>query len=1052
MPKVWVTEIGKSIDFPDDMSMKEIEEEITKYLDGIETSKPQEDPDKTSGGFARGARALGSELVGGARNFLSTAASPLSPTGLITPSSKEFDALTALKNKIAPVGEASTTGERVGEGIGKFAGAVASDAPYFAASTVMGPAGPGLGFAAATAARDRGQFSEDMLTGEEQKTPEQILRDIAASGVEGAMFGPASKWASKAPSLLGRVAREGVAGAGIMGTGAAVMGDSVAQGAAAGLLLGGGLGMLTKGAAPAAQKTAKQVIKDAGYTGKQAEEKLVADALGIPGVKPPAFPQNLNLDNEETMNFVLREFEQGKLPYVEKMSFKDIFEHGRKNGTLDEQRALVINNAKKFEETYGTFKSRGLASEETAAMDIFRKTVAETQDVKRQLNIAMESGSRQEIESLQSRYNQLKGESSALLAIDMGYGTEAATAMSARNMFRRGEPLTERALRILEKRGELDGEMMDRVMDAQGIDEMRALVSAGWNPTWGEKFHEAWIMGMLSNPLTFGPLGVNTISNAAKDIFLRIPVKFGTASIEGAMGLMGKERQYTFGDLKDEIAVDMAESLPLLRQWRRDILRDKPLAGTKLELDSGPAIGGKLGAAIRTPGRWLEATDSFFRSKAEAREALKIASEKMGRKASWEDRRNLSKRIIDNPDEFREEIKRIRRAGDEAVFTTSLRQQSKEGVAIAHAASTLQNLKNSKNPAVGITAKAIFPFVRTPANIAIDALKHSPLGIIELARLANTGASRRELSEQAAKIAVGSTMMSYIWSQTAAGNVTGGGPVDYADYQKWLKAGNQPYSFKIGDTWTSYQRIEPFASIFGAAADAVEVANTAGDERFGRAMAAIKDNIANKTFLLGLENLSRAWADPKRYGAQFAKGMATSLVPSFLGAYARVSDPVQRITSGDTMGESLVNSIKNRVPGLKQTLEPRYGVTGTPVIDKNNRINAVTPFRITDAGDASIVDIELNRLAGLGQKVPNMQQRKRNIPGEPRPVSASREEYAIFHQYNKQAADVMEKIMSTPSWSKMSPEAQSDIVMSIFNKYNRVSSSAVRSKMYQDRN
>ena len=122
---------------------------------------------------------------------------------------------------------------------------------------------------------------------------------------------------------------------------------------------------------------------------------------------------------------------------------------------------MVINNAKEFERSYGTMKSRGLAAEESAAMDVFRKTVAETQQVKQELNQTMQRGSQQEIAALQSRYDQLKQESSALLAVDVGYGTEVGTALAVRNAFRRGEPLTERALRILEKRNELDDEVMD---------------------------------------------------------------------------------------------------------------------------------------------------------------------------------------------------------------------------------------------------------------------------------------------------------------------------------------------------------------------------------------------------------------------------------------------------------------------------------------------------------------------------------------------------------------------------------------------------------------
>ena len=45
-----------------------------------------------------------------------------------------------------------------------------------------------------------------------------------------------------------------------------------------------------------------------------------------------------------------------------------------------------------------------------------------------------------------------------------------------------------------------------------------------------------------------------------------------------------------------------------------------------------------LGWITRIPGRFLEATDQFFRGKAESAEALRLATEKIGRGAGWEQR------------------------------------------------------------------------------------------------------------------------------------------------------------------------------------------------------------------------------------------------------------------------------------------------------------------------------------------------------------------------------------------------------------------------------
>ena len=103
----------------------------------------------------------------------------------------------------------------------------------------------------------------------------------------------------------------------------------------------------------------------------------------------------------------------------------------------------------------------------------------------------------------------------------------------------------------------------------------------------------------------------------------------------------------------------------------------------------------------------------------------------------------LAKQMVDNPKDYKEEFRRIKNAGDEAVFTRSLKQQSDHST-IAKLANMAQNLKQSKNPLVSVPAKVIVPFTRTPANIAIDSLKHSPFGIREYYRLKVLLAKKQE--------------------------------------------------------------------------------------------------------------------------------------------------------------------------------------------------------------------------------------------------------------------------------------------------------------------
>ena len=62
------------------------------------------------------------------------------------------------------------------------------------------------------------------------------------------------------------------------------------------------------------------------------------------------------------------------------------------------------------------------------------------------------------------------------------------------------------------------------------------------------------------------------------------------------------------------------------------------------------------------------------------------------------------------------------------------------------------------------------------------------------------------------------------------GTITGSGPEDYKQLQLKKQTGWQPYSIKVGDEYISYQRLDPFASVFGLMADLNDIM-VRGDEK-----------------------------------------------------------------------------------------------------------------------------------------------------------------------------------------------------------------------------
>jgi hypothetical protein len=109
------------------------------------------------------------------------------------------------------------------------------------------------------------------------------------------------------------------------------------------------------------------------------------------------------------------------------------------------------------------------------------------------------------------------------------------------------------------------------------------------------------------------------------------------------------------------------------------------------------------------------------------------------------------------------------------------------------------------------------------------------------------------------------------------GNITGNGPPDRGLRSTWQAFGWQPRSIKIGDSYVSYESLEPFNGILGFIADIVDSQKVMGDEwtsnNFGKVSYLLQANVVNKSFLAGLLQLSdlltSQGADAPRVAANF---------------------------------------------------------------------------------------------------------------------------------------------------------------------------------------
>ncbi|UOF81215.1 hypothetical protein [Caudoviricetes sp.] len=256
------------------------------------------------------------------------------------------------------------------------------------------------------------------------------------------------------------------------------------------------------------------------------------------------------------------------------------------------------------------------------------------------------------------------------------------------------------------------------------------------------------------------------------------------------------------------------------------------------------------------------------------------------------------------------------------------------------------------------------PFMKAGTNIFRFTTMHTP-GLARLNQEAR--AIMAAGGEEAAALQAKQTMAGAVYTTAGilalSGNLTGDAPGDPALRDLWLKS-HQPYSVRIGDQWYSYRRTDPLGVMLGLVADYTQFANQMTEqdpdmEQLAIAMtSAAATGILTPSYMKGIGDFLDAFADGtpsaiNRWKNQFA----SSFVPAGLNAVN--SDPYFREV------RSLADALKNRIPGLSQTLDPKYDMFGEPVLNGGTG-NRSALFK-TKSAAAAVED----ELASLGRGFAN---------------------------------------------------------------------------------
>jgi len=319
------------------------------------------------------------------------------------------------------------------------------------------------------------------------------------------------------------------------------------------------------------------------------------------------------------------------------------------------------------------------------------------------------------------------------------------------------------------------------------------------------------------------------------------------------------------------------------------------------------AIGGKVGEVIRTPFRLLGMSDAYW-SEINRGGIIRAHALRQALKEGADDVAGRATEIALNP--TKEMSKQVISEINERMFR-------KEGGWLLEAAYKARSFPGGR---------IMFPFVRVTSNIVTYVTKRSPLGLLEL-RPGQTA----ENMEVLGRVATGAMLGMGLTALALNGYITGNGPNSRSQREMLEKTGWMPNSVKIGDTWISYQGIEPLASFLRFAGEFAEYVNS--DEELEKKIPQFVKSLAvgvlDNAFTGQLFNLyEQVFGDYAglRSWQRAAAGQVTGFIPTAMKEIGREIDPTVR------RAENFLEMIQDDLPGLMQRLPAKLDVYGQPVM------------------------------------------------------------------------------------------------------------------------
>ena len=351
----------------------------------------------------------------------------------------------------------------------------------------------------------------------------------------------------------------------------------------------------------------------------------------------------------------------------------------------------------------------------------------------------------------------------------------------------------------------------------------------------------------------------------------------------------------------------------------------------------------------------------------------------------------------------------------------------------------------------------LIPFAKTPANLTKAIVDYSPAGLVNTLlkgnRLKNaieTGQFTPQMQHdfvQSLGKATAGTMLYIAGYALAKAGIISGESDDDKDVRDFMKntLGVNSYSIKIGNKSFSYDWAQPIAAPLSMMANLVQKQKE--NENLAETVTSVLDTGLNVIFEQSfLTSISDVLSEPGEIGTKIGDqllDLPARAVPTFMKQIVDLTDGTQRQTFeyGKPI-QSMINSVKAKIPGLSQTLAPSVDTMGREIQrygGKNNIFNVfLNPANVsTENISESAGEIyRLYKETGNTNIMPRVAPYYINRDGEKITLNSSQRA-----QYQKASGNIIEKeiekLLNNSQYNKMSDEKKSEVISDIVNySYN----------------